>query len=77
MTDSSLFSGFPPFPVPTDGSIPISIGPGGIDSFCGTVHQPVFRGKGRHRVFVRFNNRTVCFVPPYAMATLTVTYAAI
>ncbi len=50
------------------------VGPFGPGRFCGTVPRPVGRPvKGQKLKFKQVHR---CFVPPFASATLTVTYAA-
>ena len=52
----------------------VFFGPFGPDQYCGTIRQPVGRpAKGQKPVFKKVHR---CFVPPFASATLTVTYAA-
>ncbi len=63
---------FPQGPVP----FPISFGPGGIASYCGLSHQPIFRQVGRRRQLVRVVPHKACYVPASATVSLTVTYAA-
>jgi hypothetical protein len=51
-------------------------GPFGPNQFCGRVPQPIFKKVGgkRKRVGVKLVHR--CFVPPFEITTLTVTYSA-
>jgi uncharacterized protein YggE len=51
-------------------------GPFGPNQFCGRVAQPIFKTVGgkRKRVGVKHLHR--CFVPPFEVTTLTVTYTA-
>lgn len=74
VSDTANASEYPPFAIsgPVPGPVP---GPFGPNTFCGIVHQPVFK-RGHPRP-VRFIVRRRCFVPPAAAVTLTVTYTAV
>jgi hypothetical protein len=52
-------------------------GPFGVNQFCGTLHQPIFKkGKNGRRKIVGTKKVHRCIVPRFATITLTVTYSA-
>ena len=51
-------------------------GPFGINQFCGTLRQPVFKKVNGRRRIVRTKKVHRCIVPQFAFVTLTVTYSA-
>jgi hypothetical protein len=51
-------------------------GPFGPNQFCGTVSQPVIKVVGGKRKRVGSKRVHRCFVPPFEISTLTVTYSA-
>ena len=57
------------------GPAPFS-GPFGPNQYCGNVPQPVFSLANGKRKLVRIKRVHRCFVPPFAVTTLTVTFAA-
>lgn len=67
-------SPYPPFFGPSGAGF-TPFGPG---RYCGTVRRPIFkRVKGtRRRKVVGFTKRRTCRVPPFAISTVTVTFAA-
>jgi len=55
---------------------PFIVGPFGPNQYCGTVRRPIFKVVGGKRKVVRVRRVHRCFVPPFEVTTLTVTYSA-
>ena len=51
-------------------------GPFGLNQYCGSVRQPVFKRVHGHRRVTGSKSVHKCFVPPFAFVTLSVTYNA-
>lgn len=52
------------------------LGPFGVNTYCGTVHQPVFKVVDGRRRVVSTKKVHRCIVPSYETTELTVTYSA-